>query len=43
MTRIMMPFILLVALAAQAMGVLNARGRFAAPMYNSVYEFDLDS
>ena len=31
LTRIMMPFILLVALAAQAMGVLNARGRFGMP------------
>jgi putative peptidoglycan lipid II flippase len=31
MTRIMFPFLLVVALAAQAMGVLNASGRFAVP------------
>lgn len=31
MTRIMMPFILLVALAAQAMGLLNSRDRFGLP------------
>src|SRR5690348_4525576 len=31
MTRIMFPFLLLVALAAQAMGVLNACNRFAVP------------
>ena len=30
LTRIMIPFLLLVALAAQAMGILNARGRFAS-------------
>src|SRR5436853_3187259 len=35
MTRIMMPFILLVALAAQAMGVLNARDRFGIPALSS--------
>jgi putative peptidoglycan lipid II flippase len=37
MTRIMMPFILLVALAAQAMGVLNARGRFGIPALASAF------
>ena len=31
MTRIMMPFLLLVALASAAMGCLNARGRFFVP------------
>jgi putative peptidoglycan lipid II flippase len=31
MTRIMMPFLLLVSLAALAMGMLNAQGRFTAP------------
>lgn len=31
LTRIMMPFLLLVSLAALAMGVLNAQGRFTAP------------
>ena len=31
MTRIMLPFLLLVALAAQAMGMLNANGQFGAP------------
>lgn len=42
MTRIMMPFILLVALAAQAMGVLNARGRFGVPALASSF-FNLGS
>jgi len=37
MTRIMMPFILLVALAAQAMGVLNARDRFGIPALASSF------
>ena len=37
LTRVMMPFILLVALAAQAMGVLNARGRFAIPALSSSF------
>ena len=37
LTRIMMPFILLVALAAQAMGVLNARGRFGVPAMSSSF------
>jgi putative peptidoglycan lipid II flippase len=31
LTRIMMPFLLLVSLAALAMGILNAQGRFTAP------------
>lgn len=37
LTRIMMPFILLVALAAQAMGVLNARDRFGMPALASTF------
>lgn len=37
LTRIMMPFILLVALAAQAMGILNARGRFGIPALSSSF------
>lgn len=37
LTRIMMPFILLVALAAQAMGVLNSRDRFAIPALSSTF------
>lgn len=37
LTRIMMPFILLVALAAQAMGVLNARDRFGIPALSSSF------
>lgn len=35
MTRIMCPFLLLVALAAQAMGILNACNRFALPALSS--------
>src|SRR5512134_1922828 len=31
LTRIMIPFLLLIALAAQAMGILNARNRFGVP------------
>ena len=31
LTRIMFPFLLLVALAAEAMAILNARGRFGVP------------
>ena len=42
LTRIMMPFILLVALAAQAMGVLNARDRFGIPALSSSF-FNLGS
>ncbi len=37
LTRIMMPFILLVALAAQAMGVLNSLGRFGVPAMASSF------
>jgi putative peptidoglycan lipid II flippase len=37
LTRIMMPFILLVALAAQSMGILNARDRFAIPALSSSF------
>jgi putative peptidoglycan lipid II flippase len=37
MTRIMFPFLLLVALAAQAMGVLNACDRFAVPALASTF------
>ena len=37
MTRIMMPFILLVALAAKAMGILNARGYFGIPALASAF------
>lgn len=37
LTRIMMPFIVLVALAAQAMGVLNARDRFGVPALASSF------
>lgn len=42
LTKIMMPFILLVALAAQAMGVLNARDRFGIPALASTF-FNLGS
>lgn len=37
MTRIMFPFLLLVALAAQAMGILNACDRFAVPALASTF------
>jgi len=37
LTRIMFPFLALVALAAQAMGVLNARGRFGIPALASTF------
>jgi putative peptidoglycan lipid II flippase len=37
LTRIMFPFLLLVALAAQAMGILNACGRFAVPALSSTF------
>lgn len=37
LTRIMFPFLLLVALAAQAMGVLNACNRFAVPATASTF------
>lgn len=42
LTRIMMPFILLLALAAQAMGILNSLGRFAVPAFASTF-FNLGS
>ena len=35
MTRVMMPFLLLIALAAKAMGVLNSHGKFAIPALSS--------
>ncbi len=37
MTRIMFPFLLVVALAAQAMGVLNASNQFAVPAMASTF------
>src|SRR5207247_6206664 len=37
LTRIMFPFLLLVALAAQAMGVLNANNRFGMPALASTF------
>ena len=37
LTRIMFPFLLLVALAAQAMGVLNANNRFGVPALASSF------
>jgi putative peptidoglycan lipid II flippase len=37
LTRVMIPFLLLVALAAQAMGILNARGRFGIPALASAF------
>ena len=37
MTRIMFPFLLVVALAAQAMGVLNACNRFGVPAMASTF------
>jgi putative peptidoglycan lipid II flippase len=42
LTRIMFPFLVLVALAAQAMGVLNACGRFGVPALSSTF-FNLGS
>ncbi len=42
MTRIMFPFLLLVALAAQAMGVLNACNKFGVPAMSSTF-FNLGS
>jgi putative peptidoglycan lipid II flippase len=42
LTRIMIPFLLFVALAAQAMGILNAHGRFAVPAFASAF-FNLGS
>ena len=37
LTRIMFPFLVLVALAAQAMGALNASGRFGIPALSSTF------
>jgi putative peptidoglycan lipid II flippase len=37
LARIMFPFLLLVALAALTMGVLNALGRFALPAFSSAF------
>jgi putative peptidoglycan lipid II flippase len=37
LTRIMFPFLLLVALAAEAMAILNARGRFGVPALASTF------
>jgi len=37
LTRIMFPFLLLVALAAQAMGILNASNQFAVPALASTF------
>jgi len=37
LTRVMIPFLLLVALAAQAMGVLNANNRFGMPSLASAF------
>ena len=42
MTRIMFPFLLMVALAAQAMGMLNASNRFGVPALASTF-FNLGS
>ncbi|MGB7949421.1 MAG: murein biosynthesis integral membrane protein MurJ [Candidatus Binatia bacterium] len=37
LTRILIPFLLFVALAAQAMGILNALGRFGIPAFASAF------
>jgi putative peptidoglycan lipid II flippase len=37
LTQIMFPFLLLVALAAQAMGILNACNQFAVPAFSSTW------
>jgi putative peptidoglycan lipid II flippase len=42
LTRIMIPFLLFIALAAQAMGILNARDRFGIPALASAF-FNLGS
>jgi putative peptidoglycan lipid II flippase len=42
LTRIMIPFLLFIALAAQAMGILNAHGRFGIPALASAF-FNLGS
>ena len=42
LTRIMFPFLMLVALSAQAMGILNAMGQFGIPALSSTF-FNLGS
>jgi putative peptidoglycan lipid II flippase len=42
LTRILFPFLVLIALAAQAMGLLNAAGRFGIPATASIF-FNLGS
>ncbi len=42
LTRIMMPFLLFIALAAKAMGVLNSHGKFGIPALSSTF-FNLTS
>ncbi len=42
LTRIMIPFLLLIALAAKAMGILNARNKFAIPAIAPLF-FNLGS
>ncbi len=37
LTRVLMPFLLLIALAAKAMGVLNSHGTFGIPALSSAY------
>ena len=37
LTRVLMPFLLLIALAAKAMGVLNSHGRFGVPALSSAF------
>ena len=37
LTRVMMPFLLFMALAAKAMGVLNSHGRFGIPALSSTF------
>ena len=42
LTRIMMPFLLFIVLAAKAMGVLNSHGKFGVPALSSMF-FNLTS
>lgn len=42
LTRVMMPFLLFIALAAKAMGVLNSHGKFGIPALSSTF-FNLTS
>lgn len=42
LTRLMMPFLLFIALAAKAMGVLNSHGKFGIPALSSTF-FNLTS